>query len=155
MKPWIITAVCICGILLKAGCASTDERRTGMENGKLLPCPNGPKCVSTQDMDKRHHMEPISYTGSIEKARDTILSIVENMERSQVITAESDYLYIQFKSKIVGYIDDVEFYFDDNQSIIHFRSSARFGYYDWKVNRRRMEYIRDEFNRLTGGKTGG
>ncbi|MCK5256323.1 MAG: DUF1499 domain-containing protein, partial [Deltaproteobacteria bacterium] len=38
-----------------------------------------------------------------------------------------------------------EFYFDDEQKLIHFRSSSRLGYYDVGVNRRRMGKIREIF----------
>jgi uncharacterized protein (DUF1499 family) len=149
MKSWVITAICVGSLVFKAGCSSTDEMRTGVQNGKLLPCPNAPKCVSTQSEDERHRIEPIPYAGSLEEARERVLSIVRGMERSEVITVEPQYLYVQFRSKVLKYVDDVEFYFDAESKLIHFRSSARFGYYDWKVNRKRMEYISDEFGRLT------
>jgi uncharacterized protein (DUF1499 family) len=153
MRPWKKLAVFAGSLLLAAGCASTNEVKTGVQDGKLLPCPKGPKCVSSQSTDERHRMEPIPYTGELDGAREIILNIVEGMERYEVITIEQNYLYVQFRSKVVGYIDDVEFYIDEEQGVIHFRSSARFGYYDWKVNRKRMEYIRDEFVRMTGSDT--
>jgi uncharacterized protein (DUF1499 family) len=39
-------------------------------------------------------------------------------------------------------VDDVEILFDDASKTIHFRSAARSGYYDFGVNRRRMEKVR-------------
>ena len=41
--------------------------------------------------------------------------------------------------------DDVEFFFDEADSVIHFRSASRLGYSDLGVNRRRMEGIRTAF----------
>ena len=45
----------------------------------------------------------------------------------------------------MGYVDDVEFTFDETAQVIHFRSSSRLPYWDWGVNRERMEEIRAAF----------
>jgi uncharacterized protein (DUF1499 family) len=50
----------------------------------------------------------------------------------------------------IGYVDDVEFYLDQEARLIHFRSSARLPYYDWQVNRKRMEEIRAAFEAAQG-----
>ena len=39
------------------------------------------------------------------------------------------------------YVDDVEFYINEKNKIIHFRSASRIGYSDLGVNRKRMEEI--------------
>jgi uncharacterized protein (DUF1499 family) len=39
-------------------------------------------------------------------------------------------------------VDDVEFWFDAAAKTIHFRSASRSGYYDFGVNRKRMEELR-------------
>ena len=62
-----------------------------------------------------------------------------------MITEESVYIHTEFRTKGIGYVDDVEFYFDEDTQTIHFRSSARLPYYDWNVNRDRMEHIRSAF----------
>ncbi len=131
------------------GCATSGRVRSGVSEGKLLECPKAPKCVSTQSDDKRHRMEPIRFTGSVTDARSTIISIVRDMKNSEIITVNENYVYAQFKSSVLRFVDDVEFYFDAEEKLIHFRSSARFGYYDWKVNRKRMEYVVEEFNTLS------
>jgi hypothetical protein len=60
-----------------------------------------------------------------------------------------DYLHVEFKSKLMGFVDDVEFYFPDS-AVIHMRSASRVGYSDFGVNRRRLEKIRKRFqNRLS------
>ena len=40
------------------------------------------------------------------------------------------------------FIDDVEFYFPSNESVINVRSSSRLGDFDFGVNRTRLEQIR-------------
>jgi len=46
------------------------------------------------------------------------------------------------------FVDDVEFYFEDQEKVIQFRSSSRLGHSDLGVNRKRMETIREKFDRL-------
>ena len=67
------------------------------------------------------------------------------MPGSRVITDKQDYLYVEFKSRIMGFVDDVEFYFPE-ESIIHVRSASRMGYSDLGVNRKRIETIRQHFD---------
>ena len=67
------------------------------------------------------------------------------MERAEVIDVKPDYIYAEFRTKGMGYVDDVEFYIDPKTQIIHFRSAARLPYSDWGVNRNRMEEIRKAF----------
>lgn len=50
-------------------------------------------------------------------------------------------MHIEFYSPTVGFIDDVEFYFDDEAQLIHFRAAARQGRDDMGANQRRMEEI--------------
>ena len=67
------------------------------------------------------------------------------MKRTKIISIGKNYLHVECTSTIFRYVDDVEFYFDDEQQLIHFRSSSRIGYYDVGVNRRRMEKIRENY----------
>ena len=49
-------------------------------------------------------------------------------------------------SSVFGFVDDVEFYFDDCKKTIHVKSASRTGFYDLGVNRRRVEKIRKRFD---------
>jgi uncharacterized protein (DUF1499 family) len=114
----------------------------GVKDGKLAPCANMPNCVSTQTVDPRHQIEPLHYSTSQSEAQATLSEVVRSMERAEIITEEPGYIYAEFRTKGMGYVDDVEFAFDPETQIIHFRSSSRLPYSDWGVNRRRMEQIR-------------
>ena len=74
-----------------------------------------------------------------------IREIVDAMPRSTVVTAADLYIHAEFRTQGIGYVDDVELYFDQEAQVIHFRSSARLPYWDWGVNRKRMEGIRAAF----------
>jgi uncharacterized protein (DUF1499 family) len=90
-------------------------------------------------------MEPLSYTTSQAEAQEKLLNIIRPMKRTKIISIRNNYLHVECTSAIFRYVDDVEFYFDDEQQLINFRSSSRIGYYDVGVNRRRMEKIREKF----------
>ena len=117
------------------------KKPIGIVNGKLHPCPKSPNCVSTQAIDDKQKMEPINYPGSLEEAKTKIISIINSLKRSKIITNEENYIHIEFRTATFRFVDDVEFLFDDKEKVIHFRSRARMGYSDMGVNRKRMEKI--------------
>ena len=73
-------------------------------------------------------------------------AIVSGMKRTQLITREADYLYVEVVSKLLGFVDDVEFVLDRQAQCIRVRSAARLGYSDFGVNRKRIEAIRAMFD---------
>ena len=118
----------------------------GVTDFKLGSCPGTPNCVSTQDTDEQHKIEPIRFTGSAGDAIAKIAQIVQGMEGAEIITQSNDYLHIEFTSKIMGFRDDTEFYIAGQAQEIQIRSAARLGKSDLGVNRKRMESIRAAFN---------
>jgi uncharacterized protein (DUF1499 family) len=123
----------------------------GVREGRLAPCPNSPNCVSTQSQDPRHQIAPIPYTTSPEKAKAALIEIIRAMEGTQIITDDLAYVHAEFRTPGFGYVDDVEFFVDQEAQVIHFRSSARLPYYDFEVNRKRMEAVRAAFEATLGG----
>ena len=117
----------------------------GAEEGRLAPCPAMPNCVSTQGVDERHRIDPIPYATSTGEARDRIMRILRSMPRTRIITDTPTYVYAEVRTAFLGHVDDVEFTFDEQARVIHFRSGSRLPYWDQGVNRRRMEAIRAAF----------
>ena len=70
-------------------------------------------------------------------------AIVDAMPRTRVIDSRGDYLYAEFSTPLMGFVDDVEFYCDGK--VIHVRSASRLGYSDLGVNCKRIEAIREAF----------
>ncbi|AFZ59910.1 DUF1499 domain-containing protein [Anabaena cylindrica FACHB-243] len=118
----------------------------GVRDGKLAPCPPSPNCVSSQASDPLHQIAPLSFTSNPEQALSKLKGIIQSLPRTKLITETEDYLYAEFKSGLMGFVDDVEFYLDHNSNIIHMRSASRLGYGDLGVNRQRIETIRSKFN---------
>jgi uncharacterized protein (DUF1499 family) len=131
---------------LLMGCAGTRPARMDVTNGKFIPCPDSPNCVSSQSSDQLHAIEPLSYKGTPSEARARLLAVIKGMKRANIVTEQENYIHAEFTSAIFRFVDDAEFYIDDTQKIIHIRSAARLGYYDFGVNRQRMETIRQLFN---------
>ena len=123
------------------------ETKVGLIDGKFYPCPKMHCCVSTMSdkNDKKHYIEPISYQVDIEKAMEKIINIVNSMKRTKILKKTEDYLHVLFTTALLRFKDDVQFYFDDNQKIIHFKSQSRLKGYDYNTNRKRMEKIRKLF----------
>jgi uncharacterized protein (DUF1499 family) len=67
------------------------------------------------------------------------------MPRSKVVKEEPGYLAVIFRSKVFGFVDEAEFAFDEKDGEINFYSEARSGFYDFGVNRSRLEKIRESF----------
>jgi len=117
----------------------------GVTNGRLSPPPRKPNCVSSQadPADTQHYVAPIGFAGDPATAMKKLRDVIEDMPRVEVIEARPDYLYAEFSTKLMGYVDDVEFYNDGKT--IQVRSASRLGYSDMGVNRKRVEAIRKEF----------
>jgi uncharacterized protein (DUF1499 family) len=116
----------------------------GARGGRLPPCKRSPNCVSSQAdrSDAEHYIEPIRFKGTTVQAMVAAKRAVELMERSTIVREESGYLYAEFRSKLLGYVDDLELVFDANAGVLHVRSASRLGRRDFGVNRARVERLR-------------
>lgn len=119
----------------------TGERPSnlGVTDGKLAACPGTPNCVNSQSDNLQAKIDPLPATSIAE-----IKQVVEGMERTNIIEETDNYLYAEFKSKLMGYVDDVEFYLDPEANVVQVRSASRLGKSDLGVNRKRVEEIRSK-----------
>lgn len=114
----------------------------GVSNGHLTSCPASNNCVISQDGDRKHAIDPISYHVDSDTAQKALLKVITVVPRTQVIEQTDNYIHALSKSRIFKFIDDVEFYFPADKNVIHVRSASRVGESDLGVNRRRVEQIR-------------
>ncbi|HEX6156146.1 MAG TPA: DUF1499 domain-containing protein [Burkholderiales bacterium] len=112
----------------------------GVTNGRFAACRRTPNCVSSQadPSDREHYIAPIAFRGD---AIAAVRKAVDSLPRTRVISADSTYLYAEFRSKLLGYVDDVEFFYDGGA--IQVRSASRLGRRDFGVNRKRVERLRE------------
>ena len=111
----------------------------------MTPCPKTPNCVSSADTNRGHHIRPLRFQGSAKDAQYRLLNILNKFGRSKVITFEENIIQVEFTSSLLGFVDDVEFHFDNFEKIVHVKSASRVGFSDLGVNRRRIENIRKLF----------
>ncbi len=113
--------------------------------GRLADCPATPNCVSSMSLDKKHFIEPISYTGSATRAWQVLVDTVISLPRSKLTEQSEGYLHFEVSSIFFRFTDDVEMMLDPDENEIQIRSASRVGYSDFGVNRRRVEKIRKLF----------
>jgi uncharacterized protein (DUF1499 family) len=131
-----------------AGCAGSGPK-LGVTDGQLTPCPITPNCVNSQATGKLDSIEPLYFTGTQKEAKQRLIKVLKEMERTEITVDQEDYIRAESTSVIFGFVDDVEFYFPSEESgkiVIQTRSASRLGLSDLGVNRRRIEEIRDKFN---------
>ncbi|MEO8719394.1 MAG: DUF1499 domain-containing protein [Burkholderiales bacterium] len=116
----------------------------GVKDGRLASCGRRLNCVSSQAEpgDELHYVAPIPFRGSAGGAIAAARRAVAAMQRARVVREEANYLHAEFRSKWMGYVDDVEFTFDAKAGELQVRSASRLGRRDFGVNRTRVEALR-------------
>lgn len=120
----------------------TQERKMDDMN-----CLDSPNCVSSLAIDSTHYVEPFTFNDAPDKAMARLKVALLQEKRVTILTNEPEVLKAEVKSLIFRFIDDVKFTLLAEQEVIHVRSSSRTGYYDFGVNRRRIERIRKLFKK--------
>ena len=108
----------------------------------LSSCPESPNCVSTEARDNRHKIDAFHLKGDFTKNWPEIQHVVAALPRSTFVKADETYLHATFKSRVFQFVDDLELFLNPSTGIISIRSAARTGYWDFGVNRRRVEQLR-------------
>ena len=139
-----IVGISLIGCMMFFSCAGQRPPNLGVHNGRLAGCPAKPNCVSSQATDESHAIAPFVYQTEKEAAFRRLKKVIGSFKRTTIVAETDNYLHVEFRSAIMGFIDDVEFYFPE-EKLIHVRSASRVGYSDLGVNRKRVEQIRERF----------
>ncbi|MCP5357890.1 MAG: DUF1499 domain-containing protein [Pseudomonadales bacterium] len=123
------------GLLSLLGCAGERPANLGVHDGQLGTCPDSPNCVSTAEQRDSHRIDPIR--GTLAQIRQ----VLPQMPGARIIREEDDYLYAEFTSRLMGFVDDVEF-LEQEAGLVQVRSASRLGHSDLGVNRARIETLR-------------
>ena len=119
----------------------------GVKDGKLTGPRSTPNSVVSEGIESTHsaYAAPIAFTGDAKVALAKLGAVLQALDRVTIIKVEETYLYAEFRSKTLGYVDDFEARVDPEASVIHVRSASRLGYGDKGFNRARVEMIREKF----------
>ena len=134
------------GVLIAARITMPSRQKIdlGPVSGALRACPDTPNCVSSADDRPESGVEPISYDGTVDEARERALAALISLGIT-IVDQRGDYVHAEARSAVFGYVDDVELYFGGEGSTIHFRSASRAGHSDLGVNRKRYRAFREAF----------
>ena len=114
----------------------------GVQDGAFSKCPPSPNCVSTQSDDPKKTMPAIGFTEDAKQTLNKIKATIEsNCPRAKLITETDNYLHYEFTSLVFRFVDDVEFFANDSERLVHFRSASRVGHSDLGANGKRMKKI--------------
>ena len=146
-RTLLAAAILVAAILLGGAMGLFAGKRPdslGVTAGRLAPCKPTPNCVSSEAdrNDATHYVAPLATGGDSARAFATLKRIVRETPRVSVVRDAADYLYAEYRSRLFGFVDDVEFRLDSGAGVIHVRSASRLGRGDLGVNRKRIEAIR-------------
>jgi uncharacterized protein (DUF1499 family) len=123
----------------------------GVRDGRLKRPGKTPNSVSSQAaLWPEHpqleyaHIAPLALRGDGPSTMLRIKAIVEAMPGTRVIESRGDYLYVQCTTRLMKYVDHVEFWFDAKAGVVQVRSASRVGRKDFNVNRERIEAVRKQ-----------
>lgn len=143
-----LMAVMVSALFILTACSSKTPDNLGMDNGHFAPCPDSPNCVYSEATDAEHKIAPITAHGSEDKVMVDLSNTIESMYGGKVIEMNGPYLYAQFTSRVMRFVDDLECYYDKEKGIIQIRSASRIGYSDLGANRKRVEELRTAFAKI-------
>jgi len=151
---WLLIVVAALAVLLVlAGqlgwLQGTPPVDLGVRDGWLKPPSATENSVSSQTALYPDHPQssyaaiaPLALRGDGLATLARIKAIVAGMAGANVVRSDAGYLYVQFTTSVLKFVDDAEFWFDPVNKAIQIRSASRIGRGDLGVNRKRIETIR-------------
>ncbi|HEX4859373.1 MAG TPA: DUF1499 domain-containing protein, partial [Usitatibacteraceae bacterium] len=93
--------------------AGTRPDNLGFSQGRFAPPSWKPNCVSsTVDKADSHYIAPLAVGADVASAWNKLGQIVRALPGATIVRADTGYLYAEFKSRGLGFVDDVEFALD-------------------------------------------
>ena len=120
---------------------------TLQKDGALLPCPNTPNCVNSEQQHGKAAVDPLPVSTTPATSWQILQQAVQE-EGGRIEAVTETFLHATFRSRIFRFVDDLTCRLDQSNRLIHIRSASRIGYSDLGVNRKRVERIRTVYTRL-------
>lgn len=130
-----------------AGSAPSD---LGVQDGRLKGLSNTRNSVSSQAKLYEDHpmvsyanMAPLPSLGlDGPAAMSKLVQVLTAIPNVRITQQQPDYVRAEAATPWLGFVDDMEFWFNPSTQVIELRSASRLGREDFGVNRKRMEMIR-------------
>ena len=113
--------------------------------------------VGQQAMQPSHQMQLAAHIAQLPLRGDAAATLrglqrlVAAQPGASVVEQGADYLYAQFKTPTLQFVDDVEFWVDPAAGVVQLRSASRIGRKDFGVNRARIESLRAQWAAKASG----
>ena len=125
----------------------------GVNNERLKPPSKTRNSVSSQAHLHTDHaqmqyasIEPLPFkNNSAVASMQSLLAVLKSMPGVTIVDAKADYIYAHSQTKVLKFVDDVEFWVNPAKSVIEARSASRLGREDFGVNRKRIDAIRTAY----------
>lgn len=133
--------------------AGKQPSHIGVSNERLKPPSKTRNSVSSQahlhaDHVQRQYasIEPLPFkNNNAANSMQVLVSVLKNTPDVTIVDAKPDYIYAQAKTKVLKFVDDMEFWVNPTSGVIDVRSASRLGREDFGVNRKRIEWIRAKY----------
>jgi len=145
----IATGIILLVVVLAVTKNSTVPSTLGVKDGMLAPLPDSPNAVSSQTKQVDKRVEPFPYSGDLEQTKALVKKAATEFGGARILVEKPDYLHLVFTVPFIPFKDDVEFFFSEKDSVVHYRSASRVGYSDLGVNRKRYERLRSLYELRT------
>jgi uncharacterized protein (DUF1499 family) len=125
--------------------------RLGLDQGQLHPVKkNLQNSVSSFADSDYHKIAPLAANKEPRAVFARLADVVKAMPGATIVTKDPNYIYAEFQTPLLKFVDDVEFLLDEGNGVIHVRSASRLGRKDFGVNRKRIEAIRQSIQTRLG-----
>jgi uncharacterized protein (DUF1499 family) len=121
----------------------------GLRDGKFKPPSKTPNSVSSQAALWPAHPQaaaaaiaPLALVGDGPATISRLAHVIESIDGARIVERKPDYLYAQFTTRLMRFVDDAEFWFDPVAGVVQVHSASRVGRKDFGVNRARIETLR-------------
>ncbi|GAB4823684.1 hypothetical protein N2152v2_010730 [Parachlorella kessleri] len=96
----------------------------------------------------RGKKNPASKEEAFKELEEVVSTLKPDNFTPKIVKKTDDYLYVEYESPLLGFVDDVEFWFPpNNPNVVEYRSASRLGESDFDINRKRIKAIREELQK--------
>lgn len=127
-------------------CSGTPPSDLGIQGEGLKPCPDKPNCVSSLAPPKDDTHFITALTPASPAALDALWQRLPETLKTldiRIVELTDAYLRAEATTRVMRFVDDLEFYKDSKSGVIQVRSASRLGYSDLGKNRERLERVRE------------
>lgn len=132
--------------LSTVACAAAADKQPAAQHGEATPlaaCPQSPNCVTSVPGGGPPDRVVLPLRSEIPGViPPRMVAAVEALPGCTIENSAPDRIHATCRSKLFGFIDDLDLMAVQDAPVVHVRSGARLGWWDFGVNRARVEKLR-------------